>query len=131
MTSLSLLAGTTVKLLYIGCFFQIVARGMVDRGNGGSIVMISSIAGMKALEKRTVYCSSKGALDQLTRCLALELGPHKVMKNENLKRISKESNRKSMYIQNHHSWKCISSSQGDYLNIVYSVRDSVVFQEFK
>ena len=53
---------------------------MIQRGNGGSIVMISSIAGMKALEKRTVYCSSKGALDQLTRCLALELGPHKVMR---------------------------------------------------
>ena len=53
---------------------------MIERGKGGSIVNISSIAGMKALEKRTVYCSSKGALDQLTRCLALELGPHKVMR---------------------------------------------------
>ena len=51
---------------------------MVERNSGGAIVMISSIAGMKALEKRSVYCSTKGALDQLTRCLALELGPHKV-----------------------------------------------------
>ena len=58
---------------------------MVEGGKGGSIVMISSIAGMKALEKRTVYCSSKGALDQLTRCLALELGPHKVMRNRKVK----------------------------------------------
>lgn len=60
---------------------QIVAKGMVERKKGGAIVMISSIAGMRALEKRTVYCSTKGALDQLTRCLALELGPHQIRVN--------------------------------------------------
>lgn len=60
---------------------QIVAKGMVERNKGGAIVMISSIAGMRALENRTVYCSTKGALDQLTRCLALELGPHQIRVN--------------------------------------------------
>ena len=51
---------------------------MVERGRGGAIVMISSVAGIRSLPNRTVYGSTKSALDQLTRCLALELGPHQV-----------------------------------------------------
>ena len=51
---------------------------MVERGNGGAIVMVSSVSGLRGVLDHSVYCSSKGALDQLTRCLALELGPHKV-----------------------------------------------------
>ena len=51
---------------------------MVNRGNGGSIVMVSSTSSLGAIPDHSVYCSSKGALDQLARCLALELGPHKV-----------------------------------------------------
>ena len=51
---------------------------MVDRGNGGAIVMISTIISFRALDKTSIYDCSKAALDQFTRCLALELGPHKV-----------------------------------------------------
>ena len=51
---------------------------MVERGTGGAVVMMSSIFGLVASETRSVYCCTKAALDQLTRCLALELGPHKV-----------------------------------------------------
>ena len=51
---------------------------MIKRGNGGSIVMMSSILGAQAFELISVYCCTKAALDQLTRCLALELGPYKV-----------------------------------------------------
>ena len=52
---------------------------MIERGKGGAIVMMSSIAGMKGIGYHSIYCTTKGALDQLTRCLALELGPHKVL----------------------------------------------------
>ena len=41
--------------------------------------MMSSIAGMKGIGYHSIYCTTKGALDQLTRCLALELGPRKVL----------------------------------------------------
>ena len=51
---------------------------MVERGKGGAIVMMSSTLSFKGTNQNTVYCSTKGALDQLTKCLALELGPHKV-----------------------------------------------------
>ena len=57
---------------------QVVAKGMVERAQGGSIVNISSVGGMKAVPNHTIYCSAKGAMDQLTRTMALELGPHKV-----------------------------------------------------
>ena len=40
--------------------------------------MISSISGIRGLENRIVYGSTKGALEQLTRFLALEFGPHQV-----------------------------------------------------
>ena len=55
---------------------------MVDRGKGGSIVMVSSQSSIRAIDGHSVYCSSKAALDQLARCLALELGPHKVTVND-------------------------------------------------
>ncbi|KAI0211724.1 L-xylulose reductase [Lamellibrachia satsuma] len=55
---------------------QVVAKGMVDRGKGGAIVNISSIAAHMAFPIHTSYCASKGALDQVTRVMALELGAH-------------------------------------------------------
>ncbi len=60
---------------------QVVAAGMVQRGRGGSIVNVSSIASSIALRDHASYCASKGALDQLTRVMALELGPHGIRVN--------------------------------------------------
>jgi len=41
-----------------------------------AVVNISSVpSGRWAMPHRAAYCASKGALNQLTRCLALELGP--------------------------------------------------------
>ena len=55
---------------------------MVERGQGGVIVNMSSVAGLRAVHDHTIYCSTKGALDMLTRTMALELGPHKVCKRQ-------------------------------------------------
>lgn len=46
---------------------QVVARSMIERKSGGSIVNISSQAAYAALKDHTVYCSSKGALDMLSK----------------------------------------------------------------
>lgn len=51
---------------------------MVERGQGGAIVNISSMTTNVAFPEHTSYCSSKGAVDTLTRVMALELGPHQV-----------------------------------------------------
>jgi NAD(P)-dependent dehydrogenase (short-subunit alcohol dehydrogenase family) len=47
----------------------------------GAIVNISSIAGVRAFPGIAAYCVSKAALDQLTRCAALELAPQHVRVN--------------------------------------------------
>lgn len=60
---------------------QVVARNMIARGTGGAIVNLSSQASSRALRDHTSYCTSKGALDQLTRVMALELGPHQIRVN--------------------------------------------------
>ena len=60
---------------------QVVAKGMVERGEGGSIVNISSQASICALRNHSVYCASKGALDMLSAVMGLELGAHGVRVN--------------------------------------------------
>ncbi len=47
----------------------------------GTIVNVSSVAGPRAFPGLLAYCVSKAGLDQLTRCLALELAAHGVRVN--------------------------------------------------
>ena len=47
----------------------------------GSIVNVSSVAGARAFPGIVAYAVSKAAVDQLTRCAALELGPRGVRVN--------------------------------------------------
>ncbi len=47
----------------------------------GNIVNVSSVAGTRAFPNVLSYCVSKAAVDQLTRCAALELAPKKVRVN--------------------------------------------------
>ncbi|BBI31909.1 SDR family NAD(P)-dependent oxidoreductase [Cohnella abietis] len=54
---------------------------MVKREIGGAIVNVSSINGYRALNRSSHYNAAKGALDQLTRCTALELSPHGIRVN--------------------------------------------------
>ncbi|CAB3378896.1 Hypothetical predicted protein [Cloeon dipterum] len=60
---------------------QIVAADMIARKEGGSIVNISSQASQRALAEHATYCSTKGALDMLSKVMALELGKHKIRVN--------------------------------------------------
>ena len=47
----------------------------------GSIVNVSSVTGLRAFPGVLAYCVSKAALDQLTRCAALELAPRNIRVN--------------------------------------------------
>ncbi|CAG9094794.1 hypothetical protein JYU34_012646 [Plutella xylostella] len=60
---------------------QVVAKKMIDAKKGGAIVNISSQASKAALWGHATYCASKGAVDALTRVMALELGPHNIRVN--------------------------------------------------
>jgi L-xylulose reductase len=57
------------------------ARSMIRLGQGGSIVNVSSQAGLVALPGHISYAASKAAVDSITRVSALELGPHNIRVN--------------------------------------------------
>ncbi len=59
---------------------QRIAAGMVER-RSGVIVHISSILARLAVTSRTAYIASKGAVEGLTRAMALDLAPHGVRVN--------------------------------------------------
>jgi 3-oxoacyl-[acyl-carrier protein] reductase len=50
-------------------------------GNGGSIINISSVAGVNPPQGASVYSATKGAVDAITKSLSKELGPHKIRVN--------------------------------------------------
>lgn len=60
---------------------QVVAGDLIAREQRGSIVNVSSQAGQRALRDHTVYCSTKGAVDMMTKVMALELAPKGVRVN--------------------------------------------------
>ncbi len=60
---------------------QAAARNMVERGESGSIVNISSQMGHVGAPRRTVYCATKHAVEGLTKAMAVELAPHNVRVN--------------------------------------------------
>ena len=47
----------------------------------GNVVNVSSVTGLRAFPNVLAYCVSKAAIDQLTRCSALELAPQGVRVN--------------------------------------------------
>ncbi len=49
--------------------------------NGGTIINLSSTCGRYGAAGLTAYCASKGAVDQITRSMALELAPRKITVN--------------------------------------------------
>lgn len=65
----------TVNTLAPFVLTQEVVRDLVQRGVGGAIVNVSSMAALVGLPEHTAYCTSKGALDSMTRAMATELGP--------------------------------------------------------
>jgi len=57
------------------------ARHMVDRGEGGRIISISSVSGLRGIARFAAYCSSKFGIIGFTQALALELAAHGVTVN--------------------------------------------------
>ncbi len=60
---------------------KFAAESMVQRGCGGKIINVSSIAGNAGSPIFPSYVVAKGGLQALTRCLALELAPHNIQVN--------------------------------------------------
>jgi NAD(P)-dependent dehydrogenase (short-subunit alcohol dehydrogenase family) len=60
---------------------QAVAKGMIAAGKRGSIIHISSQMGHVGGEGRTIYCTSKFAIEGLSKAMALDLAAHGIRSN--------------------------------------------------
>jgi NAD(P)-dependent dehydrogenase (short-subunit alcohol dehydrogenase family) len=60
---------------------QAVARALVKANKPGSIINISSQMGHVGGPNRTVYCSTKHAMEGFTKAMAIELAAHKIRVN--------------------------------------------------
>jgi 2-deoxy-D-gluconate 3-dehydrogenase len=60
---------------------QAAGRVMVRQGRGGRIINLTSQTGSVGLLKRAAYCASKGALNLVTKVLALEWAAHNILVN--------------------------------------------------
>ena len=58
-----------------------VARSMVERGRGGSIIVIVSTAGHQGQAGNIGYCTSKSGLLNFTRAAAMDLARHRIRVN--------------------------------------------------
>jgi NAD(P)-dependent dehydrogenase (short-subunit alcohol dehydrogenase family) len=62
-----------------GC--RAAARAMIRGERGGAIVNVTSAARVLAVPGLTAYTAAKGAIESLTKTLALELAPHAITVN--------------------------------------------------
>jgi len=69
---------TNVRAMFFA--MKWAAEVMIGTG-GGSIVNTASTAGIRGLERRAAYCSSKGAVIQMTKAAALDLARYRVRVN--------------------------------------------------
>lgn len=60
---------------------RIAVRRMLAADQGGSIVNISSIVGLRGYSGLAVYSATKAGIDGMTRSLARELGPRQIRVN--------------------------------------------------
>ncbi len=64
-----------------GLLFATRAAENVFNGRGGSVINVSSLASQFPVPNASVYSATKAAVDSLTRTLAVELGPRKILVN--------------------------------------------------
>jgi NAD(P)-dependent dehydrogenase (short-subunit alcohol dehydrogenase family) len=60
---------------------QAAARAMVKAGQGGSIINIASILGLRVRPQVLAYAATKAAVLQMTKALALEWAEHRIRVN--------------------------------------------------
>jgi 3-oxoacyl-[acyl-carrier protein] reductase len=60
---------------------QLAAQEFVRAGQGGAVVNISSVGGLRAHRNMSAYDAVKGAMDALTRAMAVDLAEHGVRVN--------------------------------------------------
>lgn len=73
----------TLRINTKGTFFysQSFSRELIKHGNKGKIINIASIDAIHPTGSMAHYDTSKGAVEMMTKAMALELGPHNICVN--------------------------------------------------
>ncbi len=74
-----LLLDVNVRGTFLAC--RAVGRRMLERGEGGRIVTVSSQMGSVGYPGRAAYCATKHAVNGLTKALAVEWAPQRIAVN--------------------------------------------------
>ena len=61
--------------------FKAAAPVLIEQGRGGSMIAISSVAGLKSLPAQAHYSAAKHGIVGLTKSAAIELGPFRIRVN--------------------------------------------------
>jgi (+)-trans-carveol dehydrogenase len=68
-----------LKGVFLAC--QAVIPHMISQGRGGSLILTSSVAGIRAYHGLTAYVAAKHGVVGLMRSLAADLGPYRIRVN--------------------------------------------------
>lgn len=77
--NLDFLLNLNVKSMFLVA--QAAARRMLAGGRGGSIIHMSSQMGHVGSPNRTNYCTTKHAVEGMSKAIAAELAPHNIRSN--------------------------------------------------
>lgn len=83
------------------------APAMISHGRGGSIILISSLAGLIAYPNLTHYVAAKHGVTGLMRSLAVEFAPHEIRVNS-----LHPGTVDTPMVANPHSWKMFTGVEG-------------------
>ena len=81
VTDEALLKTTEVNVLAALRLIRLTVPSMIERGNGGSIIHLASIAGLRPQRGGLVYSFTKAGLIMMTRVWAMEFGAHNIRVN--------------------------------------------------
>jgi NAD(P)-dependent dehydrogenase (short-subunit alcohol dehydrogenase family) len=74
-----LLTEVNVRGTFLAC--RAFGRRLIERGESGRIVTLSSQMGVVGYPERAAYCATKHAVNGLTKALAVEWAPHRITVN--------------------------------------------------
>ena len=81
VTDEALLKTMEINVLAAHRLIRLIVPKMIARGQGGSIINIASIAGLRPQPHGLVYSSTKAALIMMTKIWGIEFGPHRIRVN--------------------------------------------------
>ncbi len=70
-----------VNVLAAHRLIKLTVPRMIERGSGGSVINVASIAGLRPQPHGLVYSFTKAGLIMMTRVWAIEFGPHNIRVN--------------------------------------------------